>query len=212
MIHIVSGNDIQKKSVYLKNILKENESVRFSSNQVTLDLLKEYSGNVNLFGVSPIVILDNVISEGKINFLVKLLTLLKDSLTTFIFIEDSFKVIDQKKFYNYATIQSFDEKKVDKLPRFNIFTLNDAFARRDKVNSWILYNQALENGIEPEAISGTLFWKIKTMIINGNKLFTLDELKYQSSELVSVYHKSHRGECDFIVALEQFILNSLSKK
>ena len=49
------------------------------------------------------------------------------------------------------------------------------------------------------------------MILNGTKFFSKEELKKASSELVSIYHKAHRGEYDFTISLEQFILSSLSK-
>jgi hypothetical protein len=49
------------------------------------------------------------------------------------------------------------------------------------------------------------------MILNGTKVFTKDELKKRSSELVSIYHRAHGGEVDFTISLEQFILNSLNK-
>ena len=75
-----------------------------------------------------------------------------------------------------------------------------------------MYREGVESGIEPEAIAGILFWKIKTMILNGSRMFSIDELKNQSSKIVSIYHLAHRGEVDFIVSLEQFILTSLSSR
>ena len=96
--------------------------------------------------------------------------------------------------------------------KFNIFGITDAFAKHDKVMTWVLYRRGIEGGVEPEAIAGILFWKIKTMILSGNYLFDKDELKRQSSRIVSIYHKAHRGESDFSIGLEQFILSSLSSK
>ena len=98
-----------------------------------------------------------------------------------------------------------------KLPKINIFGIADAYARRDKINTWSLYQNAVQEGISPEEISGILFWKIKMMILDGTKFFKKEELYNISSSLVSIYHEAHRGETDFTIALEQFILSTLSK-
>jgi predicted RNA methylase len=44
------------------------------------------------------------------------------------------------------------------------------------------------------------------------KVFSKEELKNNSSLIVYLYHKAHRGEFDFYIGIEQFILNSLSSK
>jgi len=117
---------------------------------------------------------------------------------------------EERKYKKYAIIKKFINKEVKRISN-NIFRITDAFAEQNKIKTWILYSQAIEAGIPPESISGMLFWKIKTMILNGNKIFPLDILKKQSSRIVSLHHRAHRGETDFIIGLEQFILNSLSK-
>ena len=109
-----------------------------------------------------------------------------------------------------GTIFNIEIKKT--IPKINVFGIADAFSNRNKIEAWILYREAVSQGIPPEEISGIIFWKIKTMILSGSKFFSLDELKNNSSELVSLYHNAHRGESDFVIGLEQFILNSLGKK
>ena len=117
----------------------------------------------------------------------------------------------EKKYKKYATVEKFENKELKKIPPINTFSIADAFAKGNKIEAWTLYRRAIELGVEPEAISGMLFWKIKTMILNGNKVFSIKELQNQSKNIVSLYHNSHKGNCDFVVGLEQFILSSLSK-
>lgn len=211
MIYILSGNDVQKRSSYLKTLLKNRDVIRLSEGEISTLSLIAYAQSQNLFGDSPIIILENVLNGGAITLSTKDLNLLQESTSIFIFIEDGLKAILEKKYKKYATIERFEQKEVSLSPKFNTFVITDSFARHDKVGTWILYREAVERGVEPEAVSGLLFWKIKTMILSGNKLFTKDELNKQSSAIVSLYHRAHRGECDFTIGLEQFILSSLSK-
>lgn len=110
---------------------------------------------------------------------------------------------------------------------FNIFSLADAFGRRDKKILWVLCQKAVASGAVPEEIHGTLFWQMKNMLLakqcktakeaNLNPLpwskaktfernWSEEELKSCSRKFVSLYHDSHRGIHDFGVALERFIL------
>lgn len=210
MIYILAGNDVKKRSAYMKTLLKDREVIR----PVLEDNLKEsligYAQSQNLFGDSPIILMENFLHDGTISLSTKDLNLLQESTSIFIFLEDVWKAVDEKKYKKYATIEQFDEKIVASAPKFNTFVITDAFGRHDKIGTWMLCREALDKGIEPEAISGLLFWKIKTMML-GSSSFTKEELKNQSSSIVSLYHCAHRGECDFGIGLEQFILSSLSK-
>lgn len=212
MIYFLLGGNIENRNAYIKDLIKGNESFFFSANDLNKELILSYSNNVNLFEQSPVIIVDNVLNEESIDFSTKELESMKESETIFIFKEEKMSIPDQKKYKKYGEFKILESKKIIPIQKFNVFSLTDAFANRDKINAWILYNQGVEKGIEPEVISGVLFWKIKTMILNGSRLFSKDELKNQSSRIVSIYHKAHRGECDFSLSLEQFILSSLSSK
>jgi hypothetical protein len=117
----------------------------------------------------------------------------------------------KKKYQKHATIEDFSMMESKQVPKVNVFNIADNFSKKDKINAWILYGEAISTGVAPEEISGILFWKIKSMVLTGSRFFSIDELKNRSSQLVSIYHKSHKGELDFTIGLEQFILSSLSK-
>jgi hypothetical protein len=211
MIYILIGNDAKKKNSYLKKLYKEDQPI------FTLELLAKkedflnYTDSQSLFGSFPVVIVSNIIKNNEISFNPSDLLILKDSKTTFIFLEEKLLAPDSKKYKQYATIEDFSFIVTKQIPKINIFGITDSFSHRDKIGTWILYREAVSVGVSPEEISGVIFWKIKTMLLNGTKIFKPNELKYQSSNLLSIYHKAHKGECDFTIALEQFILSSLSK-
>ncbi len=210
MIYILVGSDLKKKTLYVKKLSGDQDRVFLSYDNITKELLQNYANSNSLFGEVPVILIENLIGEGDLVFSPEELEEFKNSQTTFILLEDKLLMVDEKKYKKYAEIEKFDIKEIKKVPVNSIFEITDSFARKDKVKTWTLYCEAVEAGVGPESISGMLFWKIKTMILNNSKAFPLDVLKKQSSELVSLHHKAHRGEVDFIVGLEQFILDSLS--
>ena len=208
MIYILAGNSAKEKTSYIKKLVGKGEVVKLAQAQASKELVKNYAENVSLFGDLPTVIIESGLS---LEFSTEELKGLSESKTVFIFNEDKLLKADEKKYIKYATIEHFDEKEVKAKPAINTFAIADAYARRDKVNTWILYREAVDAGLEPEMISGMLFWKLKTMVQSGNRNFSPDELKHNASSIVSLYHEAHRGERDFVIGLEQFILSTLSK-
>lgn len=211
MIYILTGNDTKKKNAYLKKLCGSEQPLFVPETNISKEELFEQASSFSLFGGSPIVVIENFIKEGETNLSEKDLEILKESKTIFIFIEDKLLATDIKKYKKYSDVEDFSVAVVKQISKTNIFGIADAYAKKDKIGAWVLYREAILSGVSPEEISGILFWKIKTMILTGAKIFTPEELKNKSSELVSLYHKSHKGECDFVIGLEQFILSSLSK-
>ena len=211
MIYILSGNDTKKKNLYLKKLCKNNTPTLIPNNGVSKEMIFDYAHSVSLFGEEQLVVFEGLLKEGSIEFSSDDMAVLRDSPTTFIFIEEKLLAPQVKKYKKYATSEDFSLQVVKQAPKMNVFNIADSFSRRDKVGTWILYREAVSIGVAPEEISGIIFWKIKMMILLGTKFFSANELKRKSSELVSIYHKSHRGEIDFTIGLEQFILSSLSK-
>lgn len=211
MIYILSGNDIKKKNIYLKKLKKGDLPFFVYRPGVSKEEIFERARSVSLFGESPIVVLENVVKEGKLDLSQDEISSLQDSKTVFVFLEDKFLAPEIKKYKKYATIEDFNIEIKKAVPKMNVFGIADSFSRKDKIGAWILYREAILQGISPEEISGIIFWKIKTMILTDTKVFSLSELKKLSSEIVAMYHQAHRGECDFTIGLEQFILLSLNK-
>ncbi len=111
--------------------------------------------------------------------------------------------------------------------KIDFFEFADALGRRDKRGLWVLYQDALAEQVPAEEVHGIFFWQVKSMLL-GKLCKTADEagmkpypfqkskeysrnykdgeLENISSNLVSMYHEAHRGNIDFFVALEKFIL------
>ncbi|MEI6659807.1 MAG: hypothetical protein WCK91_00065 [bacterium] len=209
MIYILAGNDTKKKGARARAIVSGTELTVLQVKDLTPESLSLYAMSTSLFGTTSSVQLENIIKSGFV-FSLPLLKNLQDSETNFLFMEDKLLAADEKKYQKYATIEKFEEKVIKQAPKINVFTIADAYERKDKIGAWASYVAAIESGIEPEAISGILFWKIKTMVIGNSRVFSRDSLVSKSSSIVSLYHRAHRGEVDFTIGLEQFILSSLS--
>jgi DNA polymerase III delta subunit len=211
MIHILAGTDTVRRSARARALTGASEPVVIQASEASENLLMSYAASVSLFGASPAIIAENLLAESGMTLSKELLLALQESATIFILLEDKLLASAEKKYAKYASIERFDQKKAASAPKVNTFAIADAFGRGDKVGAWMLYREAVEAGIEPEAISGILFWKIKSLILSRSAVFSPESLKKQSSGLVSLYHRAHRGESDFVVGLEQFILSSLSR-
>lgn len=210
MIYLLVGNNTKKKNLRVRELIGDGEVEFIPIEQVSKDMIMTYAGSVSLFGGSPVIVIEGLIGYKDITLSVDELREIEDSPTTFIFIEDKLVVINEKKYGKFAKIEKFEQREVKQAPKIDIFAIADAYERKDKIKTWTLYREAIEKGSEPEAISGMLFWKIKTMILNSSRSFKEEDLKKNASTLVSLHHRAHRGETDFIIGLEQFILNSLS--
>ena len=211
MIYLLLGNDAKAKKNYLKKINSGAEPLFFTGSNLTKAELFNLAQSVSLFGGVETVIIDQLLKESEEGYSSADLNILKESPTIFILLEEKLLAADLKKYSPKATILKFDQPTLKVVPKTNIFQITDSFANRDKIGTWILYRDAILRGAVPEEISGLLFWKIKTLILNGTKIFSKEELKSRSSQLVDLYHLAHRGETDFTIGLEQFILTALSK-
>ena len=113
------------------------------------------------------------------------------------------------------------------ISEFNIFSLGDAFGRRDKKELWFLYSKAALRNIPAEEIHGILFWAWKSMALAATskdaaeaginpyvfqkssgfaKNFKKEELSAMGERLVRMFHDAHRGKVDFDIELERFVL------
>jgi hypothetical protein len=111
--------------------------------------------------------------------------------------------------------------------KIDFFEFADALGRRDKRGLWVLYQDALAEQVPAEEVHGIFFWQIKSMLLGKlcktsveanmkqfpfekareySRNYKDEELENLSSKLAFMYHEAHRGNIDFFVALEKFIL------
>ncbi|MFA5736653.1 MAG: hypothetical protein WCX70_00415 [Candidatus Paceibacterota bacterium] len=112
-------------------------------------------------------------------------------------------------------------------PEFNIYSIVDAFATRDKNEAWTLYEEALLSGVTPEDVLWKIIWQVQNMLLvkrteNEKELnlkpfvlgktkrvaqkFEIEELEKLSSELVDLYHETYLGSEEFEFGLERILL------
>jgi DNA polymerase III delta subunit len=125
------------------------------------------------------------------------------------------------------------EELAQKGEKISFFKFTDALGARDKKGLWALYQDALALAVPAEEIQGIFFWQVKSMFsavkskdateagLNpfvfskaknyaSNYGLTIIEsekkLQEMSRTLFKMYHEAHRGNIDFHIALEKFIL------
>jgi len=238
MLYLIYGTDIQKARAKARSLLdsliaKKPDSavLRFNSENINKEDLEEGFKGKGLFSDKYVVFLDSI-SENK-NFEELLLARVKEfaaSENIFIILEAGLTKKVLGKFEKHAEkVLEFNLQKV-KEDKFNIFALTDAFGMRDKKKLWVLLQKALREGVRPEEIHGILFWQAKNILLvkSGGSPMSLglnpfvlkkaqgfaqkfsDEEAYDTSkELISLYHRSRRGEATLDSALEEFVLTNV---
>lgn len=240
MLYFLYGTDTTKARAKLHELLdtlqkKKPDAALFrvESEQWNDAQFEEFLGGQGLFSQKYIVVLDRVFenADAKTTAIGKLKEI-AESDNVFMFIESAVDAASLKKIEKHAQkTQEFEEKKsagAAGTQPFNIFSLTDAFGTRDKKKLWVLYQQALASGSQPEEIHGILFWQLKSMIVaaesgsaaeSGLKpfvyqkskgfaaRFSRDELRSLSGAFIDIYHNARRGISEMDVALEKFILS-----
>jgi hypothetical protein len=117
--------------------------------------------------------------------------------------------------------------------KIDFFEFANTLGEKNKRELWTLYQDALAEEVPSEEVHGIFFWQVKAMLSalkskdateaglnpyvytkakayarNYGKTTEESEIKLKrmSANLFDMYHKAHRGEIDFPVALEKFIL------
>jgi DNA polymerase III delta subunit len=89
----------------------------------------------------------------------------------------------------------------------NPFAIANALGLRDRMNTWIILHDLLSHGESGEAVSGIMFWKIKTLLLENNfRKYSKEELEGMVLELPKIIHTGRREGEDLSVSLESFVL------
>jgi hypothetical protein len=168
-----------------------------------------YSGAGLFFSKCIVVFLNLLEQEEARTFLFKKLDFLHNSPNSFIFLEGKLKKSDLDIFKkNRAEINVFELSK-EKTEKYNNFLLTYDFEKRDRLNLWIHFRQAIDCGVGMEELIGVLFWKAKDMILKKNfSKFKEEELKIFASRLSYLLPEARKEGRDDESAFEQFILEA----
>jgi len=252
MLYLIYGTDTHKsleKAQTLINSLRAKKPdaafVNVNGENWNASIIAEHVGGQGLFSGKYLVYVDRVTENAEAKeSLGDLIQAMNESANIFIVLEGKLNADLKKKFEKYAEkiVVCDDKAAVDSgaggkwgsggavagKGEFNIFALGDALGNRDPFKAWSIYRQAVDQGIEPEAILGTLFWQAKSMSLAMNskspaesglnsfvygksktysKNYTPEEMRALISSIVTIYHDSHRGKADPEYSTERLLLN-----
>jgi DNA polymerase III delta subunit len=127
-------------------------------------------------------------------------------------------------------IQEKEKIKTAAKDAFNIFSLTDAFAERNRSRAWSLYRSAVATGLDEREIIGKIFWSAKTMLVARDAKSAQDaglhpfvfqkskkaangfgegELENILYELSVLFHEGTFGGVAIAPAFESFLLRTL---
>jgi len=222
MLYVFHGSDVVRsvkkaKSLAASLMAKRPDAAfeQINADSFSRDILQSHLGGQGLFSQRYIIFLDRL-TENEIGFdaLVEFSQPLNESANVFIVVEGVIKVELRKAFEKHASkIVVTEEKGKSFRPAADVFALADAVAAKNSFKAWSLFRESIDNGIAPENILGTLFWKIKSVLLaaQARKIssnYSQQELKNLLQKLVRTYHEGHRGTIDMEMELEKMMLSS----
>ncbi|MCK9345130.1 MAG: hypothetical protein M0P64_03355 [Candidatus Pacebacteria bacterium] len=235
MLHIIYGNDREKGRAKFRALLTQQSHALGAEVRHVLEgemsdgFLDTLAASQGLFGDTTLFVFDCVFDKkAEQEMLLAHVESLKESPNFFLVFEPLLEksVAGGLKDAN-VEVEECVAKKAGYNPDFNIFSLGDALGARNKKELWVLYQEALDNGLSAEEISGTLFWAVKNIALMKNAKpgddcgmspyvakkargfatkYSDEEIVNLSRSLTTMYHEAHRGGEPMEVALERFIL------
>ncbi len=212
MIYLFSGDDAKNKfysyGKFIKSITEGQDTLHVSRNnfdQIQIESL--YSGS-SLFFAKSVVVFSNIFeNEETRDFILEKLALMGESSNSFVFLEGKLNKPILDAFRKARGEINIFELPKEKKEKFDNFLVANAFEKKDKLNMWIYFRQAMDKGVGMEELIGVLFWKIKNMLLRKNfGKFSEAELKDFSSHLSYLLPQARKDGRDAESLFEQFLL------
>lgn len=240
MLYVFYGTDVSKSSAKALSLVESLRAKRPDAAFARVEakdwnpaLIQEHLGGQGLFSNKYIILLDRLSESAEAkDELADYASAFQESPNIFIALEGKLNAELKKAFEKHAeksvVTDQVESKSSFGKGDFNIFALADAVGSRDALKSWRIYREAIENGLEPENIVGTLFWQAKSMALSreaksaseaGVSPFVFSKSKKYASnyskeemdglvrDLIFLYHDGHRGMSDLELSIERLLLN-----
>ena len=234
MLFLIAGTHFDKRKAASDKLIDTLVTKRPDANQVHFDdqnfsasrFLETIEG-AGLFESKNIVVARGVLEDkNHKDVVLNKLQELQDSNNAFVFIENKILKTTSNKFEKVgATVHLFES--MVKKQEFNIFALTDLLAQKKKKDLWVKYHEARTKGVADEELHGIFIWQLKalaltyssTQVASGLKPFVYNKAKTASKnwtekkvlsaqkKLIKNYHEARRGNLNFSLAMEQFILS-----
>lgn len=220
MIYLFSGDDTKNKHESYEKFIKAlpvqagiptGVDVFFiGKNDFSPMEVESFYSGAGLFFTKCVVVFTNIFEkEETLDFILEKLELIQESKNDFVFLEsklnkpilEAFKKVEAKMF-------TFELPK-EKTEKFDNFLLANALGKRDKLNLWIYFRQAVDLGVGMEELVGVLFWKVKDMLLKKDfSKFSEDELKNFAAKISYLLPKARKDGLDAESVFEQFLLEA----
>lgn len=214
MIYLFSGDDSRNKLLaherFLKSLPKGASMFPVSRNNFDRIQIESLYSGASLFSPKSIILFESILEyEDNRDFVLGKLKEMGESANSFIFLEGKLlkPVLDAFKKAR-AEINIFELPK-EKKERFDNFLVANAFANKDKLNTWIYFRQAVDAGVAMEELTGVLFWKIKDMLLKNNfSKFKEEQLKTFAARISYLLPEARQNGADAEAAFEEFLLEA----
>ena len=214
MLYLFTGDDTKNKNLSYEKFIESMPAGAeiFSINRNDFNPLQIesfYSGS-SLFSSLSAVVFQNIFErEETRDFLLDKLKLMAESANFFIFLEGKLNkpILDAfKKARGETNVFELPKEKKEK---YDNFLVANAFAAKDKKNTWIYFRQAMDKGVAMEEIIGVLFWKIKDALLRKNfSKFSEKQLKDFIARLSYLLPEARKTSLDAESAFERFLLEA----
>lgn len=231
MLKVYCGSDVEKVRSATLEYVKDEETKGFRVSRIDgenyLDgMVTDALGATSLFGESELYLIDSPKSEAVLHEEVSNnLEAMAESTNIFVIIEGTLLAPEKKKYQKHA--EALEEYKSAGQERFNVFSIAEALARKDRKTMWVLLEKARREGIPDEETIGILWWQLKTMklasMTNSAEEAGVKDYPYKKAKsalnnypkekleetiqrLLTVYHEGHSGQRPLDLALEKFVL------
>lgn len=214
MIYLFAGDDVTKKRLsydkFIKSIKAGTEVFYINKNDFDPIQIESFFSGSGLFFDTCIIVFSNIFeNENACNFILDKLEFLNKSLNNFVFLEGSLNKPTIEAFKKNEAILNIFELPKEKKEKFNNFLLTYDFEKRDKLNLWIHFRQAIDLGVGMEELVGVLFWKIKDMLLKKSfQKFSEVELKDFAAKLSYLLPEARKNDIDAETYFEKFILEA----
>jgi hypothetical protein len=223
MIYLFSGDDAKNKILSYEKFIKVlsaqvgipfgTETFFINRNDFDKSQIESLCSGAGLFFSRCVVVFSDIFErEETRDFVLKKLELMGQSDNSFVFLEgklnkpilDAFKKIEPKR----IQLNVFILPK-EKTEKFDNFLVANAFANKDKLNTWIYFRQAIDVGVGMEELIGVLFWKIKDLILKRNfSKFSEKQLKDFILKLSYLLPQAREKGREAEATFEQFLLEA----
>ncbi|MEK7572703.1 MAG: hypothetical protein AAB493_02525 [Patescibacteria group bacterium] len=214
MIYIFTGDDVKNKLIsyekFMKSVQSGVETFFVGKNDFNPVQIESFYSGSGLFFNKCIVVFSNIFeNESMRDFILEKLEFMEKSNNIFVFLEGNLNKFITDAFKKARVKLNIFELSKEENEKFNNFLLANAFGQKDKLNLWIYFRQAMNRGVEMEALVGVLFWKAKNMILTKNfSKFSEKELKDFTSKLSYLLPEARKNDIDAEAVFEQFLLEA----